>query len=86
MVKLITTVLVTAFLIFFAMNNMDHVQVSFVFGEPKRVRLFYLMISTFLVGFLLSYILSLYLQTKTKNKKLEKMRKLQKLDKNNVAS
>jgi uncharacterized integral membrane protein len=52
MVRLFTAVVLTVFLVAFAMSNMHPVRLSLLVGPPVKVRLIFLMMSTFLLGML----------------------------------
>jgi len=60
---LVAMLLVTAVSIF-AVNNMQRVEVSLIVGKPVHVRLFFLLLTSFLAGSLLALLVSLYARTR----------------------
>lgn len=48
--RLLTTIIGTAAVVAFAVANTHHVEMSIVIGAPIRVRLIFLLMSTFAVG------------------------------------
>ena len=49
----------------FAMDNMHHVDLGLVVGRPASVMLFFLLLTSFLVGCFLATLMGLYLRTKS---------------------
>jgi uncharacterized integral membrane protein len=66
MLKLIIAALLAVVVAVFAMDNMHPVELGCVAGKPVNVRLFFLMLTSFLVGCMATTIVNLYLGTKTK--------------------
>jgi len=52
----------------FAADNMGHVQLGLIIGKPVHVRLFFLLLSSFLAGCFSTVLLNLYLRTRLKKK------------------
>lgn len=52
MIRLFLAVVTTVIVVTFAMMNTHPVTLSFIFGPPVKVRLIFLMMSSFLVGML----------------------------------
>jgi uncharacterized integral membrane protein len=50
MARLIFAVSVTVAIVTFAMMNTHQVTLSFIFGQPVKVRLIFLLMSTFMMG------------------------------------
>ena len=69
MLRLLLVILVAAVAATFAMDNMHRVQLGLIVGRPVHVRLFFLLLTSFLVGCFTTVLLSLYLRTQFKKKK-----------------
>ena len=52
----------------FAWTNTHHVEVGFIFGRPSNVRLIFLLLTTFLLGYFTAVILNIYVRTRIKVK------------------
>lgn len=63
MLRLGLAVILTIVVMLFAMANTHHVDLSFVFGAPVKVRLIFLLGSMFFTGMLLSWFLRMIEQT-----------------------
>jgi uncharacterized integral membrane protein len=50
MLRLLLAVVVTVAVVVFVMMNMHHVTLSFVVGPPVKIRLIFLLLSTYVVG------------------------------------
>lgn len=50
MIQLIITVLMTIAVVIFSITNSHHVELSFVIGAPVKIRLIFLLLSTFITG------------------------------------
>lgn len=59
MVRLVVAVALTVAFVSFAMGNTHHVTLSFVVGKPVRVRMIFLLLSTFLIGVTFSMFVAL---------------------------
>ncbi len=66
MLKALFVVLLSGTAAVFAMDNMHHVDLGLVLGTPVSVRLFFLLLTSFLVGCLLATLMNLYLNAKSK--------------------
>ena len=69
MVRLALLLIGVLIAVLFATNNMHNVQVGLVVGRPVHVRLFFLLLTVFLAGALISTILHLYLNAESRKKK-----------------
>jgi uncharacterized integral membrane protein len=58
--KLIFIILVAVMATILAMNNMHHVELSLVVGRPVHVRLFFLLLTCFLIGCFSAMLMTLY--------------------------
>ncbi len=65
MLKVSFVILLTVMASTFAMDNMHHVDLGLVLGSPVSVRLFFLLLTSFLVGCLLATLMNLYLGAKS---------------------
>ena len=52
MLRLLLAVAVTVAVVIFVMMNMHHVTLSFIVGPPVKIRLIFLLLSTYVVGIL----------------------------------
>jgi uncharacterized integral membrane protein len=52
----------------FAMNNMHRVELGLILGRPVHVRLFFLLLTSYLLGSLSVILVRLFLNTKSKKK------------------
>lgn len=55
MVQLILAAIATVLVVLFAMANNEHVELNYVFGEPIRIRMIFLLACVFMAGMLTSY-------------------------------
>ncbi len=69
MLKLLLVILVAAIATMFAMDNMHRVELGLVVGRPVHVRLFFLLLTSFLVGCFLVMLMNLYRGSKPKRKR-----------------
>lgn len=69
MLKLLIVILAAVLASIFAMNNMQRVEVSLIVGKPVHVRLFFLLMTSFLVGSLSAVLANLYVRTKSAKRK-----------------
>jgi uncharacterized integral membrane protein len=65
MVRLVLAITLTCILVAFAMSNTHSVMLSFVLGPPARVRLIFLLMSSFLAGMLFLGLLIMALKVRT---------------------
>lgn len=65
MLKVSFVILLTVMASTFAMDNMHHVDLGLVVGSPVSVRLFFLLLTSFLVGCLLATLMNLYIGAKS---------------------
>ena len=66
--KLLLLLLVGVVLLLLALSNTHHVEVGLVFGRPTHVRLIFLLLTTFLLGYFTAVLLSIYMNTRIKTK------------------
>ncbi|MHC4599337.1 MAG: hypothetical protein ACYS47_10065 [Planctomycetota bacterium] len=66
MLKLIIAALLAVLVAVFAIDNMHPVELGCVAGKPVNVRLFFLLLTSFLVGCMATTIVNLYIGTRTK--------------------
>ena len=69
MLKVLFAILTAAVFTIFAMDNMHRVELGLIVGKPMHVRLFFLLLSAFLVGCFSAAITSLYLRARSKKQK-----------------
>ncbi|MHC4199121.1 MAG: hypothetical protein ACYSU0_03955 [Planctomycetota bacterium] len=65
MLKVTLVILLTVMASTFAMDNMHHVDLGLVVGSPVSVRLFFLLLTSFLVGCLLATLMNFYIGAKS---------------------
>jgi len=75
MIRLIVAVVGTAIAVVFVMANTHHVELSLVFGSPVEVRLIFLLMSTFLLGVLVSSFLGMISKVRLKRRIFRELRK-----------
>ncbi|MHC5035817.1 MAG: hypothetical protein ACYTHM_00745 [Planctomycetota bacterium] len=68
MLKLIAAVLLAMGVAVFAMDNMHVVELGCVAGRPVNVRLFFLLLTAFLVGCFATTLVNLYMGTRLRRK------------------
>ena len=56
MLQLIVAVVLTVAVVLFGMANSHHVELSYVWGEPIRIRMIFLLAIAFLAGAVTSYL------------------------------
>ena len=69
MLRILLTVIAAALVTVFAVDNMHRVEVGLVVGRPAHVRLFFLLLTSFLIGSFVAMFIGLYLRTATGRKK-----------------
>jgi len=69
MLKLTFVIFVVAVATTFAMDNMHRVEIGLVMGRPVHVRLFFLLLTSFLVGCFSAMLMDLYISAKLKKKR-----------------
>ena len=70
--KFAIILLVLFVLVLFAINNMEHVELGLIIGRPMRIRLFFLLMLSFLAGCLTMSLVNMYF-----NAKFRKLRELE---------
>ena len=55
-------------LLLFAWSNTHHVEMGLIFGRPTHVRLIFLLLTTFLLGYFTAVLLNIYVRTRIKTK------------------
>ncbi len=68
MLKLVIVILAAVIATIFAIDNMDHVEFSLGVGKPVHVRLFFLLMTAFLLGCFSAVFMSLYLRARGSKK------------------
>ena len=53
----------------FAMNNMHHVELDLVVGRPVDVQLFFLLLTSFLIGCFSAMLMNLYLNSRSRKRR-----------------
>ena len=66
MLKLMLVTLTVVLLTILAMDNMHHVQVGLIIGKQVHVRLFFLLLTSFVIGCFSVMLLNLYRGAKSK--------------------
>ncbi len=66
MLRLLFVVLAAVMATMFAMDNMQRVELGLIVGRPVHVRLFFLLLASFLVGSFAAMVMNLYLNTRFK--------------------
>ena len=64
LLAIISAVLVTVF----AMDNLRRVELGLIVGKPVHVRLFFLLLTSYLIGCFSAVLISLYLGTKSRKR------------------
>ncbi len=70
MAGLVLAILVAVMGTMFAMDNMHRVELGLVMGKPVHVRLFFLLLTSFLVGCFAAMVTSLYINAKSRKPKV----------------
>ncbi len=68
MLKLLVAVLVAAAVAAFAMDNLHRVEFGLIVGRPTHVRLFFLLLTSYLLGCFTTMIVNIYIGMKAKKK------------------
>ena len=68
MLKLLCIILVAVIVTIFAMDNMHQVELGLFIGRPVHVRLFFLLLISFLLGCFAAILINLYISAKSKKK------------------
>ena len=69
MLVLLVVILLAVAATMFAMDNMQRVELSLVLGRPVHVRLFFLLLTSFLFGCFSAMLVNLYRRTKPAKRK-----------------
>ena len=69
MLRLLCIILAAATGTIFAMDNMQRVELGLIVGRPVHVRLFFLLLTSFLIGCFSAILLNLYLRTNLKKER-----------------
>ena len=65
MLKVLFVILLAAMAVTFATDNMHHVDLGLVVGKPVNVRLFFLLLTSFLLGCFTVMLMKLYLSARS---------------------
>ncbi len=65
MLKVLFVILLAVIAAVFATDNMHHVDLGLVVGRPVHVRLFFLLLTSFLIGCFSAMLMNLYLNAKS---------------------
>lgn len=57
--KILLTIIVTTITVLFAVQNFDHVPIYFFAGKPIQVRLFFVMASCAVIGYLVRFMIGI---------------------------
>lgn len=68
MIRLLIFFLTIVLIVLFALDNMQHATVGLIIGEQVHVRLFFLLLTSFLLGALSAVLLGFYNTTRAKSK------------------
>ncbi len=66
--KLLCATLIAVNVTLFAMDNLHHVELGLIIGEPVQVRVFFLLMVSFLVGCFTAILIRLYISAIFKKK------------------
>ncbi len=69
MLKVLLVILLAVIATSFAMDNMHHVELGLIVGRPVRVRVFFLLLTSFLIGCVSGILMDLYLGAKSKRQR-----------------
>lgn len=69
MLRLLFVILAAAMATMFAMDNMQRVELGLIVGRPVHVRLFFLLLTSFLIGCFSAILLNLYLRANSKQER-----------------
>ena len=69
MLRLLLVVIAAVLVVVFAMDNMHRVEMGLVVGRPVHVRLFFLLLTSFIIGCFATMFLNLYLRTQSNKKR-----------------
>jgi uncharacterized integral membrane protein len=66
--KLLPVIIIAAMVATFAMDNMHRVELGLIVGRPYHVRLFFLLMTSFLLGCFSTMLINMYARTKSREK------------------
>ena len=66
--KLISTIILTAICVLFAVQNFDHVPIFFIYGKPIQIRLIFIILTAFSCGYFLHFLLAIHREEELKKK------------------
>lgn len=69
MLKVFSAILVAVTATTFAMDNMHRVELGLIMGRPVNVRLFFLLLTSFLVGCFSAVLVNLYVGAKSRKQR-----------------
>ncbi|MHC4695784.1 MAG: hypothetical protein ACYTFA_03460 [Planctomycetota bacterium] len=72
MLKLLLAILIAVMGTIFAMDNLHRVELGLIVGRPVHVRLFFLLLTSFLVGCFMVMLMNLYRSTTRKSEPVKR--------------
>lgn len=76
MMRLLLAILVTVLTVVFTMANTHDVELDVVFGTPVRIRLIFLLLSTFILGIVVSSLFSMVANVRFKRRLYREMERM----------
>ncbi len=69
MLKVLLVILLAVIATSFALDNMHHVELGLIVGKPVHVRVFFLLLTSFLIGCFSGILMDLYLSARSKRQR-----------------
>lgn len=66
--KLIFTIILTAIVVLFAVQNFTHIPIFFIYGQPVQVRLIFVIATSFVGGYFLRFLVGIHREDTLKKK------------------
>ncbi len=66
--KLTSTIILTAIVVLFAVQNFDHIPIFFIYGKPIQVRLIFVIGIAFIGGYFLRFLVGMHREETLKKK------------------
>lgn len=76
MVRLFLAIVVTVLTVVFIMANTHDVELDVVFGSPVRIRLIFLLLSTFILGMVISSLFGMVARVRFKRRIVREMNRI----------